>query len=168
MSAVIVRRHVTDGIELARRWKLPAAVADVIPQHHGTRLVSFFHAKAQEASRAAGDDTPLDEALYRYPGPRPQTVEAALVMIADACEASARALPEPSREKLRAIVERRIHEAFGEGQLDECPLTLRDLAAIGEAMARALEAVYHVRPDYPERAAPPGEEPPPLQLVVKS
>lgn len=168
MSAVIVRRHVTDGIELAHRWKLPAVVADVIPQHHGTRLVSFFHAKAMEAARAAGDETPLDDALYRYPGPRPQSVEAALVMIADACEASARALPEPSREKLRGIVERRVHELFGEGQLDECPLTLRDLTSIGAAMVRALEAVYHVRPDYPDRPATPGEGRAALQLVVKS
>jgi putative nucleotidyltransferase with HDIG domain len=168
MSAVIVRRHVTDGIEIARRWKLPAPVAEVIQQHHGTRLVSFFYAKAKEAARAAGEDASLDEALYRYPGPRPQSVESALVMIADVCEASARALAEPpTRERLRAIVERRIHELFGEGQLDECPLTLRDLTAIGEAMLRALEAVYHVRPDYPQRPGPGGEPGRALHLVVK-
>jgi putative nucleotidyltransferase with HDIG domain len=166
MSALVVKRHVTDGMELARRWKLPAAVADAIPQHHGTRLVSYFHAKAVQAAERVGDDKVPDEQLYRYPGPKPRTPEAALVMIADACEASARALPEPTREGLRAVVQRRIQEVFGEGQLDECPLTLKDLGAIGNAMVRALEAVYHARPDYPERAPAAGD--PPLQLVVKS
>jgi putative nucleotidyltransferase with HDIG domain len=169
MSAKLVKRHVTDGMELARRWKLPRVVADVIPQHHGTRLVSFFWAKALQAAEASDGAEPaeLDEALYRYPGPKPQTREAALVMIADACEASARALPEPTPENLRAIVQRRIHEIFAEGQLDECPLTLKDLGAIATSMARALEAVYHARPDYPGRAPVEGP-PPPLQLVMKS
>jgi putative nucleotidyltransferase with HDIG domain len=168
MSALVVRRHVTDGVELARRWKLPRAVADVIPQHHGTRHISFFWAKALEAAERAGEEADLDEATFRYPGPKPQTPEAALVMIADACEASARALPDPTTEKLQALVQRRIHEAFGEGQLDDCPLTLKDLSAIGVAMVRALEAVYHVRPEYPQRPQRPGNEAPPLQLVVKS
>jgi cyclic-di-AMP phosphodiesterase PgpH len=167
MSVLVLKRHVADGVELARRWKLPAAVADAIPQHHGTRLVGFFWAKALQGAERTGDNVELDEAVFRYAGPKPQTPEIALVMIADACEASARALPQPTGDKLRGVVQRRIHELFAEGQLDDCALTLRDLGVIGEAMARALEAVYHVRPGYPDRAAtPPGA--PPLQLVVKS
>ncbi|HEX9290119.1 MAG TPA: HDIG domain-containing protein, partial [Anaeromyxobacteraceae bacterium] len=160
MSALIVKRHVTDGVELARHWGLPRAVAEAIPQHHGTRLVSFFWAKAQRrASEAddAGEGGALEEGLFRYPGPKPQTREAALVMIADACEASARSLPEPTGDRLRALVHKRINEIFSEGQLDECELTLKDLNAIAAAIVRALSAVYHARPEYPEAGAGPGE-----------
>jgi putative nucleotidyltransferase with HDIG domain len=165
MSALIVKRHVTDGLELAAHWRLPRVVSDTIPQHHGTRFVSYFWAKAQnaaESDRAANgngngrgpsarDEGP-DESLYRYAGPKPQSREAALVMIADACEASARALEEPTAERLRTLVQKRINEIFSEGQLDECELTLKDLNAIAAAMVRALEAVYHSRPEYPGRA----------------
>jgi membrane-associated HD superfamily phosphohydrolase len=173
MSALIVKRHVTDGIELARHWRLPQVVADAIPQHHGTRLVSFFWAKAMRAAEDGGDaagDSPLEEEMFRYPGPKPQSRETALVMIADACEASARALPDPTPANLEALVHRRINEIFGEGQLDECALTLKDLNAIALAMVRALDAVYHGRPEYPGRPATPaaGTSGPQLQLVVKS
>jgi cyclic-di-AMP phosphodiesterase PgpH len=172
-SALIVKRHVADGLELAAHWKLPRPVADVVQQHHGTRQVSFFWAKARKAAegraglpddeRGAGAE---DEA-YRYPGPKPQSREAALVMIADTCEASSRALPDPSGERLGALVQRRINEIFTEGQLDECDLTLKDLNAIAAAMVRALEAVYHQRPDYPGRAPPSDERPPGVHLVAR-
>ena len=153
MSALIVKRHVTDGLELARRWHLPRSVRDGIAEHHGTRHVGYFWAKAQRAAEEVGGRASLDESLFRYPGPRPQTREAALVMIADTCEASSRALEAPTSEALRALVHKRINEAFSEGQLDECDLTLRDLNAVAGAMLRALEAIYHTRPGYP-RAAP--------------
>jgi putative nucleotidyltransferase with HDIG domain len=174
MSALIVKRHVTDGLELARHWRIPRLVADAIPQHHGTRLVGYFWARAQRAAeeagaRHAGERTAtLDEALFRYPGPKPQSREAALVMIADACEASARALEDPTGDALRALVSRRINEVFSEGQLDDCELTLRDLNAIAAAMVSALEAIYHTRPEYPGRGpeqAP--QRPAPVQLVAK-
>ncbi len=175
MSALIVKRHVTDGLELARQWRLPKVVADAIPQHHGTRLVGYFWAKAQrapeEASRAAGDrprSSAIDEALFRYPGPKPQTREAALVMIADACEASSRALDDRTGEALAALVSKRINDIFSDGQLDECELTLRDLNAIAAAMVRALEAIYHTRPEYPGRAREDVSQPRrPIQLVAK-
>jgi membrane-associated HD superfamily phosphohydrolase len=111
----------------------------------------------------------VDEALFRYPGPKPQTREAALVMIADACEASSRALEELSGDGLRALVSKRINEVFAEGQLDDCELTLRDLNAIAAAMVRALEAIYHTRPEYPGRGAGDVEAPrgPAVQLVAK-
>jgi putative nucleotidyltransferase with HDIG domain len=169
MSALIVKRHVTDGVELARHWGLPRQVEDVIPQHHGTRLVSFFWAKAQQRAAESGEAAPaLDEGLFRYPGPKPQTKEAALVMMADACEASARALPEPTVDRLRVLVHKRINEIFSEGQLDECELTLRDLNAVAAAMVRALAAVYHVRPGYEADGAAPAAPLPAegtLQLV---
>jgi hypothetical protein len=168
MSALIVKRHVTDGLELAVLWKLPGVVADAIAQHHGNRHVSFFWAKAQKDAADQGDEraASADEALYRYPGPKPRTREAALVMIADACEASSRALAEPTPERLGALVQRRINETFGEGQLDECDLTLRDLNGIAHAMVRVLEAVYHGRPEYPSR--PPADRPAGPQLVARS
>jgi putative nucleotidyltransferase with HDIG domain len=167
MSALIVKRHVTDGLELARRWRLPRAVREAIAQHHGTRHVGYFWAKAR---RAAEDPVTrgavLDEALFRYPGPRPQTREAALVMIADTCEASSRALETPNAEALRGLVHKRITELFVEGQFDECELTLKDLNAISVAMVRALEAIYHTRPGYP-RPLQEAAGPPSLQLLVK-
>ncbi len=169
MSALIVKRHVTDGLELARHWRLPRIVSDAIPQHHGTRLVAYFWAKSQKALEdGSGRAAAVDEALFRYPGPKPQSCEAALVMIADACEASSRALEDPTDDALRALVSKRINEVFSEGQLDDCELTLRDLNAIAVAMVRALEAIYHTRPEYPGRR-PDGAAPRalPIHLVAK-
>ncbi len=169
MSALILKRHVTDGLELVRQYRLPKVVADVIPQHHGTRLISYFWARQQALVRAdpeRGEGARQgweDESLFRYGGPRPQTREAALVMIADACEASARALAEPTPEALRALVKKRIDEIAGDGQLDECSLTMRDLSEIANAMVRGLEAVYHSRPEYPGKGA---REPAQLSLVA--
>ena len=169
MSALIIKRHVTDGLELARHWRIPRIVAEAIPQHHGTRFVGYFWAKAQRAAAEAGKPPPTDEALYRYPGPKPQCRETALIMIADACEASSRALETPTAESLRALVSKRINEIFSEGQLDECELTLRDLNAIAAAMVSALEAIYHTRPQYPAGSGGPRDEPqrPPVQLLAK-
>ncbi|MBI5070536.1 MAG: HDIG domain-containing protein [Deltaproteobacteria bacterium] len=151
MSSLIVRRHVVDGLELARRWKLPAAVQAVVAQHHGTRLVSYFLQKARkEASEGAGpweDPAAVDDEPFRYPGPRPRTPEAALVMIADVAEASARALAEPTPERLSQLCQKRIDELLAEGQLDECTLTLRQLRQAGAAMGEALVAVYRARAD---------------------
>ncbi len=175
MSALIVKRHVTDGLELARQWRLPRVVADAISQHHGTRLVGYFWAKAQRAAEDARSQPDVerrapavDEPLFRYPGPKPQTREAALVMIADACEASARAHDDRSDDGLQALVAKRINDIFSDGQLDECELTLRDLNAIAAAMVRALEAIYHTRPEYPGRTRDDPPRPrPPIQLVAK-
>jgi hypothetical protein len=175
MSSLIVKRHVTDGLELAAHWRLPRVVADAIPQHHGTRFVSYFWAKAQRAREddeaASGRPRPVDdgpdESLYRYPGPKPQTRENALVMIADACEASARALPDPTVESLRALVQKRINEIFGEGQLDECELTLKDLNGIAASMVRTLESIYHSRPEYPGRSIADKDRPTPLPMAMK-
>jgi putative nucleotidyltransferase with HDIG domain len=151
-----VRRHVEDGVAAARRWKLPRAVVDIVQQHHGTRLVSFFWSK----ERGPGDTATGLDPSFRYGGPRPQTREAGIVMIADACEASSRELPEVSPERLLHLVRRRISEIVDEGQLDESELTIGDLDAIARAMASSLDAVYRARsagasppPSPPDRAA---------------
>jgi putative nucleotidyltransferase with HDIG domain len=161
-GAVRVRRHVERGVVAARRWKLPRTVVDIVQQHHGTRLVSFFWSKDRRPSEGEVDLAPA----FRYPGPRPQTREAALVMIADACEASSREAPDPTPEKLLHLVRRRISEIVDEGQLDESELTIGDLDAIARAMAAALDAVYRARSA--GSTSPPPAEPDrgqPLQLV---
>ncbi|HCF61969.1 MAG TPA: phosphodiesterase [Myxococcales bacterium] len=152
MSALIIKRHITDGTEMARHYKLPKQVADAIPQHHGTRLVGYFYHKALKEQEGKPDPQPIDDSLYRYPGPKPQFREAALVMIADAVEASSRAMQEPTPAKLQALVQKIINGIFADGQLDECDLTLRDLNEIARSFFRILGGIYHSRPDYPPQA----------------
>jgi putative nucleotidyltransferase with HDIG domain len=162
MSAVIIKRHVTEGIEMAKQYKLPKLVADAIPQHHGTRLVGYFHQKAIKEQEGKDNPQPIDESIYRYPGPKPQFREAALVMIADAVEAISRTLPEPTSANLRALVHTWINLIFAEGQLDECDLTLRDLNLVAESFIHTLEGIYHARPDYPSGAV---KGPRPVSIV---
>jgi cyclic-di-AMP phosphodiesterase PgpH len=163
MSAVIIKRHVTDGLEMARQYKLPQRVADAIPQHHGTRLVGYFFHKAQKELEGKEGAAPIDESIYRYPGPKPQFREAALCMIADAVEAASRSMPEPTTAKLQALVQKLINVIFSEGQLDECDLTLKDLNLMSQSFVRTLEGIYHARPAYPPGAVgggkPPASEP---------
>jgi putative nucleotidyltransferase with HDIG domain len=165
MSAVIIKRHVTEGLEMAREYKLPRRVADAIPEHHGTRLVGFFFHKAQKELEGREDARPIDESLFRYPGPKPQSRETALVMIADACEAASRSMTEPTTQTLRALVQKMINLIFSEGQLDDCDLTLKDLHLIAESFTRTLEGIYHARPSYPAGAVGGGK--PPEREVVK-
>jgi putative nucleotidyltransferase with HDIG domain len=155
MSATIIKRHVTDGLEMARHYRLPRQVADAIPQHHGTRTVGFFLHKAIVEAEGRPELPRVDEEVFRYPGPKPQTREAALVMISDAVEASCRALPEPTPPRLQAQVQKMINMVFGEGQLDECDLTLKDLHLIADSFSRTLQGIYHSRPEYPAGALKP-------------
>lgn len=173
MSAVIIKRHVTDGMEMARQYKLPRLVADAIPQHHGTRVVGFFYHKALREQEGKEGAPPVDDSIYRYPGPKPQFREAALVMIADAVEASSRSLPDVSTAKLQQLVQKIINVIFSEGQLDECDLTLKDLNSIAQSFLRTLEGIYHARPEYPPaamsgpRPAPPLPVPPTLTVAPR-
>ncbi len=169
MSAVIIKRHVTDGLEMARQYKLPKLVADAIPQHHGTRLVGYFFHKAQKELEGKEPGPPMDESVYRYPGPKPQFREAALVMISDAVEAASRSMPEPTTAKLQALVQKLINQVFSEGQLDECDLTLKDLNLIANSFVHTLEGIYHARPAYPPGAVnPKGVAPNVLSLAKPS
>ena len=156
MSAVIIKRHVTEGLEMARQYRLPKLVADAIPQHHGTRLVGYFFHKAVKEQEGKEGAPPIDESIFRYPGPKPQFREAALVMIADAVEASTRSLSEPSTPRLHTQVQKMINLIFSEGQLDECDLTLRDLNLIAQSFLHTLEGIYHARPEYPAGALQTG------------
>lgn len=148
VSARRIMEHVTNGLDLARRYGLPPAIREFIPQHHGTRLVAFFYRRAS----AAGGQPP-DPADFRYQGPRPQTKETAIVMLADSCEAVVRASSDRSR--LDDLVDGVFAERLAEGQLDECDITMRELQEVAASFRATLRAVYHPRIEYP---APSAEE----------
>ncbi|MBI5946766.1 MAG: HDIG domain-containing protein [Chloroflexi bacterium] len=143
-SAATIREHVTAGVELARKHRLPLLVRDFIPEHHGTRLVTFFYRRAVQAG---GD---VDPALFRYAGPRPQTKEAAIVMLGDSCEAVVRASGEPGRSRIDETVDGVFAERLAEGQLDECDITMRELQEVAASFKATLKAVYHPRIPYPD------------------
>jgi len=147
MSRLVIISHVKDGVELARKYKLPKAIRDIIQQHHGTSLIYYFYRKAKDGSKN-GD---VEEEDYRYPGPKPRTKEAAIVMIADAVEAAARSLEEPSPSRIRHLVREIVTNIFLDGQLEECDLTLRDIYKIMDVFSRILTAIHHKRIEYPER-----------------
>jgi putative nucleotidyltransferase with HDIG domain len=151
-SAKIITSHVTYGSRLAKEIGLPDKIADFIPQHHGTRTLHYFLRKAQ--AQAKPNET-VDEADFRYPGPKPQFKEAAIMMLADSCEAAARSLARPDPENIRLIVVKIVDAVVSDGQLDECDVTLQELTTIREAMVSALTAIYHARIDYPGFNPPP-------------
>jgi putative nucleotidyltransferase with HDIG domain len=160
MSAAIVRSHVADGLKLAEEYRLPEAVKAFIAQHHGTQPISFFLQQARE-----GDPTTrLDAREFAYAGPRPQTREVAVVMLADAVESATRVLPDPTPERIRELVDRIVSAKLAAGQLDQSPLTLREVSRAREVLARALASMYHHRLDYPAPSEPaptaPAEGPP--------
>ena len=144
VSAGIVAAHVRDGLALAERYHLPPMIREMIPAHHGTSVVKYFYQLAQSRGQNP------DEASFHYPGPRPRSKEAAIVMLADGTEASVRSLAEKKPETIRAMVERIVGDRLSEGQLDECDLTLRDIQRIKDAFCELLLGVYHERIPYPE------------------
>ena len=144
VSAGIVAAHVRDGLSLADRYHLPAMIREMIPAHHGTSVVKYFYQLAQQRGQNP------DDASFHYPGPRPRTKEAGIVMLADGTEASVRSLAEKKPETIRVMVERIVSDRLAEGQLDECDLTLRDLQQIKDAFCELLLGVYHERIPYPE------------------
>lgn len=148
LSSLILISHVKEGMALAQEAGLPAVVADMIPQHHGTRVVTYFYEKAR-GTGGAGQGK-VHEEDFRYPGPKPQTKEAAILMLADAVEAASKTLADPTPARIEALVRRIIQGIFADGQLDECDLTLRDLDLIGQSFVRILTAAFHSRVAYPE------------------
>lgn len=151
-SAQIIISHVTDGLELAEKYGLPPILRDFIAQHHGTTQVSYFYRQACQVCDEEDDD--VDEEIFRYPGPRPQTPEAAILMLADGVEATARANRPSTTDEIDALIRNAINRRLTEGQLDACYLTLRDLDQIRESFVRILKGIYHPRIKYPEEARP--------------
>jgi putative nucleotidyltransferase with HDIG domain len=143
MSSLVLISHTKDGVELARQYKLPEAIIDIIQQHHGDSLITFFYEKA----KAVGET--VEESDYKYPGPKPKTKEAALIMMADAVEAASRVLTEPSSARISALVEKIISRIIMEGQLDECDFTFKEIAQIKRSFIHTLTGIFHKRINYP-------------------
>ncbi len=148
MSALILMAHVKDGAEMARENRLGKALTDIIRQHHGTSLMKFFYDRAK--SKADPEVEQINERDYRYPGPKPQTREAALIMLADVIEAASRTLADPTPARIQGMVQKIINNIFIDGQLDECELTLKDIHNIAKSFNLVLGGIFHYRVDYPE------------------
>jgi putative nucleotidyltransferase with HDIG domain len=145
MSSLIITSHVKEGVEMAKQQKLPSEVVDIIRQHHGTSLITYFYQKARE-------QVPLgvvSEQDFRYPGPRPRTKVAAIVMLADAVEAASRTLVDPSPPRIQGLTSSVITRIFLDDQLSMCDLTLKDLREISKSFNQSLTAIFHHRIDYP-------------------
>jgi len=152
MSALILASHVKDGVDLARQEKLPEVIVDGIREHHGTTVMAYFYQKALQSDPHANRDD------FRYPGPRPRSKEAALLMCADAVEAAVRSLKDPTPAQVRAMVTRLVDQRAHDGELDDSGVTLHDLAVIKDKLVSVLTTVYHRRVAYPGQEAPPATE----------
>jgi hypothetical protein len=148
MSSLVIISHVKDGCELAAKEKLGQQITNIIREHHGTSIVSYFYDKAKKTKES--NSVSLSDTDFRYPGPKPQTREAGLVMMADVIEASSRTLSNPTPARIRSLVRERIERIYMEGQLDECELTLRNLNTIAESFIKILMGIFHHRVDYPD------------------
>ncbi|MBW3534718.1 MAG: HDIG domain-containing protein, partial [Gemmatimonadetes bacterium] len=145
-SAAIVKEHVVEGYRMAREAKVPDVVADFIPEHHGTQRIGFFWEKAREEY---GEES-LKPEDFTYPGPRPRSRETAIAMLADSVESATRALQDPTPERVRDLIHNIVEAKIADGQLDEAPLTLREVAQIKEQFVKVLAGIYHHRIDYPQ------------------
>jgi putative nucleotidyltransferase with HDIG domain len=151
MSLLVIVGHVKDGMELAREFSLPREIQHFIEAHHGTTLVEYFYHRAKEQAGAEGEDAPVpDEVEYRYPGPKPQSKEVAIVMLSDAVESATRTLAEPNPAAIERLVRSIANKRLMDGQFEDCEMTLRDLNTIVESISRTLAAVYHGRILYPD------------------
>jgi putative nucleotidyltransferase with HDIG domain len=161
MSALIITAHVKDGVDLALKHKLNPRVIDVIREHHGDSLVSFFYRRAREQKRAElmkvekglenPEDLPkVDEKNFRYPGPTPRSRESGIISLADAIESASRTIKKPTPAKIRALVDDIVASRISDGQLDNCLLTIRDLSKVKEVFCKTLRSMLHSRIDYPK------------------
>ena len=146
LSALVITSHVKDGVEIAGKNKLPSTVIRIIEEHHGNTLVAYFYHKAISAEGAEA----VDESKFRYPYRKPQTAEAAIVMLADSVEAYIRSLSEPTQDQVEQGVRKIIKDKLNDAQLDNCDLTLKDLEMIGQAFVKVLAGIFHDRIEYPE------------------
>jgi hypothetical protein len=144
ISALIIKNHVKYGLEIAKKYRLGSYIMDIIAQHHGTSLIQYFYNKAKENGLEPKEED------YRYPGPKPQTKEAGIVMIADEVEAASKTLSNPTVAHLKDFVREITNKIFLDGQLDECELTLRDLNLITDSFVNVLVGIFHHRIEYPE------------------
>jgi putative nucleotidyltransferase with HDIG domain len=149
-SAQLIINHVIEGGALAEQYKLPRPIIDQIYMHHGTGLIQYFYAKAKEH---AGPDDVVDEARFRYPGPKPDSREAGVIMLADKVEAACRTIKDPSEARIRAMIQQIVNSVMVDGQLEQCPLTLKELYQIADTFTMVLLGIYHHRIEYPATAS---------------
>lgn len=148
-SAQVIIAHVRDGVMLAKKYRLPQSFIDIIQEHHGTTLVYYFYRKELELQ--GGDESKVDKNKFRYPGPKPHSKEAAIIMIADGVEAASRSITEPTVESLSAMISQVIKDRADDGQFDECNLTFQEIGIIKKVLASALVVTRHVRVKYPDK-----------------
>ena len=151
MSTLVIVAHIKDGSDLARQHRLPQPIIDLIEQHHGTTLVEYFYGRASQQSQADPDVAEVEEATFRYPGPKPQTKEAGVLMLADAAESACRSLIEPGSARIESLVREVAERKLQDGQFDESGLSLRELRTIEDSMIKSLIANYHGRVKYPDQ-----------------
>ena len=149
MSALIITGHIKNGVEIAKKYKLGKPIIDTIKQHHGTSTLEFFYEKAK--SQLKEGDQAINHADFQYPGPKPQTIEAGIVMIADVVEAASRTLDDPTPARIQGLVQNLINKIFSDGQLDYCEITLKDLHSIAKRFNQILSGIHHHRIKYPEK-----------------
>lgn len=150
MSTLIIIAHIKDGADLARKHRLPQPIIDFIEQHHGTTLVEYFFNRASERSDSDPDSAEIDETDFRYPGPKPQTKEAGILMLADAVESASRSLAEPAPARIESVVRSIANKRLMDGQFDESGLNMNELRTIQDSLIKSLTAVYHGRVKYPD------------------
>ena len=151
MSTLIIIAHVKEGAELARQYNLPRPIVDLIAEHHGTTLVEYFYRRATERQQRDPNGAEIDEQTYRYPGPKPNSRESAVLMLSDAVESASRALTEPTPARIASLVHDLAMKRLLDGQFDECGLTLEELELIEQSLVKSLTAVYHGRVKYPDQ-----------------
>ncbi len=151
LSTLVIIAHVKDGADLARQNRIPQRIIDFIEQHHGTTLVEYFFRQAQKENVGNEDNEEVSERMFRYPGPKPQSKEAAILMIADAVESASRALKEPTSSRIQHLVDEIAMKKLLDGQFDECDLTLKEIDLIKHSLVKNLNAVYHGRVKYPDQ-----------------
>ncbi len=151
MSTLVIIAHVKDGADLARQHRLPEPIIDFIQQHHGTTLVEYFYRLASEQQEERPDEGQVDETAFRYPGPKPQTREAAVLMLSDAVESASRVLVEPTPSRIESLVEELTMKRLMDGQFDDCGLTLTEVRRVEESLVKSVIAVYHGRVKYPDQ-----------------
>ncbi|MFB6248603.1 MAG: HD family phosphohydrolase [Salinibacter sp.] len=165
MSALIIASHVKEGLEMGKEYNLPERVLQFIPTHHGTARIEYFYQKAVGRSEQE-DSSPVLESEFRYPGPKPQTKETGILMLADSIEAASRSLDDPSHKQLKSLIDLIFRERIDDGQLDETNLTFQDLRLIKDTFLKMLLGIYHVRVKYPDQEVEEEEEPDPTVVAL--
>ncbi len=166
MSCLIIASHVKDGLELAKEMRLAQNISDLIPQHHGTRIMTYFYRKAIDSVN--GKSQEIDDVDFRYPGPKPQTKEAAILMLADSIEAASRTLSDPSPAQVQGMIDRLVDAILADNQLDECDITLREIGLVKDSFFKIITGLYHRRLDYPGYDFKSVEEKPDKNPVTNS